>query len=261
MQAGDPAGWSPTGCVAEPPPPDPSRRRIPGSPAPPPAPGPPSPLPRRPSQCLNLLLIPALPKRPPPLPSLLPGPSSPAPGWAQACAYCAPHPLLAQLANPSYSREEAAAGAPQAPPALGPSREAGRPARPGPRWVSAAAGDGWGLRGRRRRERRRLLSSLQAQREDAPASPLLRLARGVPAAAPTSWPRLGPPGIARHCGPAGRAPDPGSFSPRAAAWGPAGWLIHRGPGHALLALGAAADRGHAFDRAEPGAASARRPLP
>ena len=128
LEAGrGPAGWSPTGSVAEPPPPEPSHQHIPGSPAPPPAPGPPSPLPRWPSQCLNLLLIPALPTRPPPLPSLLPGPSSPAPGWAQACACCAPHPLLAQLARPRCSREEVAAGAPQAPPALGRSREAGRP--------------------------------------------------------------------------------------------------------------------------------------
>ncbi|XP_043771563.1 basic salivary proline-rich protein 4-like [Cervus elaphus] len=122
-------------------------------------------------------------------------PSSPAPGWAQAGARCAPHPLLAQLARPRCSREEAAARAPQAPPARGPSREAGRPARPGPRW---------------------------APREDSRASPLLCSARSVPAAAPTSGPRLGPPGGSGGSAPRanGQSLGPGSLSPEGSDVGP-----------------------------------------
>lgn len=101
-------------------------------------PGLPAPFPRRPSQCLILLQIPAEPTRPPPLPPSRP--HQPRPHWARACSWCAPHPLLAQLARPRCSQEEAVAGVPEAPPALGPSREAGRPAPPDPPWVSASGG-------------------------------------------------------------------------------------------------------------------------
>lgn len=117
MPAGDPAGWSPTGCVAEPPPPDPSRRRIPGSPAPPPVPGPPSPLPRWPSQCLNLLLIPALPTRPPPLPSLLPRPEQPRPRLGPGLRLLRPPPPPGTACPPSL--QPGGGGGPGAP---GPAR-------------------------------------------------------------------------------------------------------------------------------------------
>lgn len=101
-------------------------------------PGLPAPFSRWPSQCLILLQIPAEPTRPPPLPPSRP--QQPRPHWSRACSCCAPHPLLAQLACPRCSREEAAAGVPQAPPALSPSREAGRPAPPDPPWVSVSGG-------------------------------------------------------------------------------------------------------------------------
>lgn len=111
-----PAGWSPTGCVAGPPAPAPSRQHIPGSAAPPPAPGPPSPLPRWPGRRLNLLLIPALPTRPPPLPSLLPGRAAPPPA----------EPRLEPAAPPTPSWHSSPALA-----AAGRRRRLGRP-RPRP---------------------------------------------------------------------------------------------------------------------------------
>lgn len=221
-------GGPPTGSVAEPPPSDPSRQCIPGSPAPPPAPGLPAPFPRWPSQCLILLQIPAEPTRPPPLPPSRP--QQPRPHWARACSCCAPHPLLAQLARPRCSREEAAAGVPQAPPALGPSREAGRPAPPDPPWVSASggrraaggasAGGGAGCGGdacHRSRPSRRTRQHLGCC--------------AWPGACPRLLPPLGPgwgrPGaaVARHCGRAGRALDAVSLPSSATVWG-SGRLTH-----------------------------------
>lgn len=126
LEAGrGPAGWSPTGCVAEPPPPEPSRQHIPGSPAPPPAPGPPSPLPRWPSQCLNLLLIPALPTRPPPrpppLPSLPPSrPEQPRPRLRPGLRLLRPPPSTGTACPPSLQ------------PGGGGGRGAPGPARPRP---------------------------------------------------------------------------------------------------------------------------------
>jgi hypothetical protein len=162
----------------------------------------------------------------PPLPSppsLLPGPSSPAPGWAQARACCAPHPLLAQLARPRCSREEAAVRAPQAPPAHSPSREAGRPARPGPRWVSASSGQRVG-----------------PPRAEAPAAgttpviapgpaggraniPFAALGRGRARGCSHFWARAGATWglcLLGTAGPAGSPSDEATPCPRAESWGP-----------------------------------------
>lgn len=191
-------------------------------------------------------------------------PSSPAPGWAQAGARCAPHPLLAQLARPRCSREEAAARAPQAPPARGPSREAGRPARPGPRWVSGSGG--------------RRVGPLQEEAPRAGATPVNAPGpagglAGVPAAplgperARSGAHLWAPIGAARGLwwlGTPGQRAEPRtglSLSRGQRRGAPAGRLTPGGSGHAGLALGAAADRRHALGRVEPGAAGARRPLP
>lgn len=110
--------WSPTGCLTEPPPPNPSSQHIPASPAPPPAPGPPSPLPRWPRQCLNLLLIPALQMRPPPLP--LSRPEQPRPRLGPGLRLLRPLPPPGTAPPPSLQ------------PGGGSGRGAPGPARPWP---------------------------------------------------------------------------------------------------------------------------------
>lgn len=112
-----------------------SRQRIPASPAPPPALGPPSPLPRWPSLGLNLLLILAVGTRPPPL---LPSRAEQLRPWLGPGSRLLSPPPTSGTAPPPLQQPGGGGspGAP-APPAQGPSREAGRPAPPGPPWVSA----------------------------------------------------------------------------------------------------------------------------
>lgn len=219
-------GGPPTGCVAEPPPSDPSRRCIPGSPAPPPAPGPPSPLPPWPSQCLILLQIPAELTRPPSSPSF-PAPAAPPP-LGSGLLLLRPPPPSCTARSPSL--QLGGGGGRGAP---GPARP--RPFPGGRETCStrpsvgecerraaggASAGGAAGCGGdacHRSRPSGRTRQHLSCCAWPG-ACPWLLLPLGP------GWGRPGA-AVARHCGGAGRASDPVSLPANATVWGP-GRLTH-----------------------------------
>lgn len=184
LRTSDPAGWSPTGCVAEFSPPDPSRQRIPGSPAPPPMAQPVS------ESASDSRYADQAPS--PPLPPSRP--QQPRPWLGPGLSLLRPPPPPGTAPRPSL--QPGGGGGPGAP---GPARpqpfpEARRPAPLGPPWVSVSSGQREGPP-RAEGPGAGAKAVIAPGPAGGPANILAAaLGRGVPAAAPSSGPRLGPPG-------------------------------------------------------------------